>query len=593
MTIRSAFFLAVSAVLTLAAAIPPAAAQSNPGWATGFVPSAQQWAQEWSSKLDYSINATSIPIATAATPSPSNDGATYYATAALTFTLPLSTGMYPTSHFTVIASAGAVTIAVASTDVLCGPAGCSSAGAGATIPSGATAVFTTDAAGHWRYYSPTTSGGTGAFTTLAVTPTANSLMQGITVTQSGSGTPTATSGCGTATFMPNYVYNCINVASDAVNAGTLSGDKESFVFAVVDNIDGGSGNLNKNAFLAFIDLTQLPAGGITASTFYNPTQLVAEADVASGCSGTSLSSACGTLTGNGVYGIAGPAATGYRGVTVQENDLDLQPGSSVRLAVGYAATRIATNSTVQGADMDASFVTDTANGGIGWKCGWCIGGWSEDNLSPISAGGSFVTAFNGASGGTVLGTMIDLSGDATVAGTPGTGYTCTGDYIKFSANTHFKCDGSFIISASGGTDAALDAVQTSGSQAEVAAFENSGGIGVTVVINPRTAAQAGCLAYEDAGTPQFGLCKTTGNAAILEDLTNSAASIFTASLGASGTLTLGEGGAYLVLLRNPYLTQTTPTDTETCTAGQLWVDASYIYSCAVSGTVKRAALSTF
>lgn len=41
------------------------------------------------------------------------------------------------------------------------------------------------------------------------------------------------------------------------------------------------------------------------------------------------------------------------------------------------------------------------------------------------------------------------------------------------------------------------------------------------------------------------------------------------------------------------LTPATWTDTQTCTAGQISVDASYVYVCTASNTVKRAALSTF
>lgn len=40
-------------------------------------------------------------------------------------------------------------------------------------------------------------------------------------------------------------------------------------------------------------------------------------------------------------------------------------------------------------------------------------------------------------------------------------------------------------------------------------------------------------------------------------------------------------------------TATTPADNATCTAGQMWWDTGFIYVCTASGTVKRAALSTF
>lgn len=40
-------------------------------------------------------------------------------------------------------------------------------------------------------------------------------------------------------------------------------------------------------------------------------------------------------------------------------------------------------------------------------------------------------------------------------------------------------------------------------------------------------------------------------------------------------------------------TTNTPADNAACTAGTLWWDASYLYLCTVSGTVKRAALATY
>lgn len=40
-------------------------------------------------------------------------------------------------------------------------------------------------------------------------------------------------------------------------------------------------------------------------------------------------------------------------------------------------------------------------------------------------------------------------------------------------------------------------------------------------------------------------------------------------------------------------TPNTPADNATCTAGTIWWDTGFLYLCAVSGTVKRVALSTF
>lgn len=56
------------------------------------------------------------------------------------------------------------------------------------------------------------------------------------------------------------------------------------------------------------------------------------------------------------------------------------------------------------------------------------------------------------------------------------------------------------------------------------------------------------------------------------------------------TLQLSEGTA---AYRNVLPTLATPADNATCVTGTMWLDAGFIYVCTASGTVKRAALSTF
>ncbi len=52
--------------------------------------------------------------------------------------------------------------------------------------------------------------------------------------------------------------------------------------------------------------------------------------------------------------------------------------------------------------------------------------------------------------------------------------------------------------------------------------------------------------------------------------------------------------AEYVFRRLPRLPQTTPANSSaTCTPGQLWADANYVYSCTATNTIKRAALSSF
>ena len=62
--------------------------------------------------------------------------------------------------------------------------------------------------------------------------------------------------------------------------------------------------------------------------------------------------------------------------------------------------------------------------------------------------------------------------------------------------------------------------------------------------------------------------------------------------GGVGTVLSSNGAGALATFRGPAVAAT-PSHTQACTAGQIWVDSSYLYVCVVSGTVERATLSTF
>lgn len=60
---------------------------------------------------------------------------------------------------------------------------------------------------------------------------------------------------------------------------------------------------------------------------------------------------------------------------------------------------------------------------------------------------------------------------------------------------------------------------------------------------------------------------------------------------AAGVLKVTDGSSNLAKIA---VSQSTPTaSSDACTAGSIWADASYIYACTASGTIKRVALSTF
>jgi hypothetical protein len=106
-----------------------------------------------------------------------------------------------------------------------------------------------------------------------------------------------------------------------------------------------------------------------------------------------------------------------------------------------------------------------------------------------------------------------------------------------------------------------------GSTCTVTAVANSLAVGT-----PLTGGTSGHILYDNAGA--VGELNKTGAGAVV--LANGP------TLGGLVTLTGNLTGPL-----------TTWTDTQTCSAGEITWDASYLYVCTATNTVKRAALSTF
>ena len=143
-------------------------------------------------------------------------------------------------------------------------------------------------------------------------------------------------------------------------------------------------------------------------------------------------------------------------------------------------------------------------------------------------------------------------------------YVPAGD-VTFNGTSHFgsnmTVNGPFLVSGSGPTLAAgqvslSNGVPTLGATNEAGLYSSATGGGVVI----------GEGSTYDAS------------------LANNANSI------AMGVLT---GTTNVKFVGSPVLTQSTPADNATCSAGQLYVDTGFIYACTASGTVKRATLSTY
>lgn len=389
---------------------------------------------------------------------------------------------------------------------------------------------------------------------LNLAPTANSLLQGIDISQSGAGTPASASPCGNASgFTFSFSFNCFMATSDAINA-TNTNNKETAVLAIFGTVNGGAGTGNKNALISVEDLIALPTAGLSG-VFITGGQIAAEADVASdGTVGTPL----GSVIGLGVYGLLGSGATNYQDVSGLEADVKVVGTATVKFKTGIAAAQIAGDVT-NGTAETVGVVVDAHAGAPGWVNAFQVGGWNEATNSPIVAGGNVLVVWNGAVGGTALGTGIDLTGTSTINGIVGTGFTYT-TFLNLSASNFWSGDGHISSLASAHPN---DFVRSDAGS--VMNIENSGANAALFQINPRTAGQEAQIALQDAGTVKFIIAKDASNELYIKDNTQSLNALL---LSATGNLTLGETGKTLNLIGTTIEENGVSGKSQTCTVNQ-------------------------
>lgn len=122
-------------------------------------------------------------------------------------------------------------------------------------------------------------------------------------------------------------------------------------------------------------------------------------------------------------------------------------------------------------------------------------------------------------------------------------------------------------------------------------WESRGGAGdFGVTLNPG-AAHNGYIEFMDGGVPTHYLKKDTSKNFMIVDANNGSVNAIEITQG--GQVNLGESGNAVVMSGTLTLIAATWTDVQTCSIGQISVDANYIYVCTGTNTTKRVALSSF
>jgi len=133
---------------------------------------------------------------------------------------------------------------------------------------------------------------------------------------------------------------------------------------------------------------------------------------------------------------------------------------------------------------------------------------------------------------------------------------------------------------------AQPALLTGGTCTTPPTLGSASGLGMSIATTQITAGGSG---YTTAPSVTFGsgYVTATGTAILNTSMSISAG---------TGAINLTSGGVALtggVSADTLRVTPGTPADNATCTAGQVGVDANYVYACTAANTWKRAALSTY
>jgi hypothetical protein len=211
-------------------------------------------------------------------------------------------------------------------------------------------------------------------TSLSVLPAANSIAQGIGVTQTQAGT---IAGGTPFAFTPINASNYINVSSDTVNNGD---GNERTALGIIQKTGGSTVSGQRSAFHAEQWLTAPTAPGLTELDIVGAT-LQVYGQVGNSGGNFIASNSVAFLSGTGAGGLSG-----------HEIDIEAIAGSSTDNKFGLTIVQVSPDA-VQGSVIDAGIAFYNNGTSGGWKQGIAFNGSTVSNggvaidMSDLTAGG--------------------------------------------------------------------------------------------------------------------------------------------------------------------------------------------------------------
>ncbi len=268
---------------------------------------------------------------------------------------------------------------------------------------------------NWTINKGMTINGSG----LTINPTANSLNQGINITQSGSGTcPSPGAGPPTAPIFFGCAFNSIFINPQNVNGngGVVQG-------LSVQMYNNGTNITNPlTAFFTNYTYGTAPTASVDAVAIGGLSQI----DINMGGTGTGAGTAKGAVTAMNLYAIIGGTATNIHGLNGIEINTSARAGTSIYAKNGLSVVATSDDAVQASGPYSVAYSLSSMAGSVNWKCGFCAN--DLNGQGPI----------------TTTGTLFGTIGSATIANAIDvSSYTISGFLLK-GANTTISGAGAII-----------------------------------------------------------------------------------------------------------------------------------------------------
>jgi hypothetical protein len=327
---------------------------------------------------------------------------------------------------------------------------------------------------------------------VAITPPASTVKQGISIVQTGAGSP------------GNYFdYNNITINSDNVDTGGVP--TVSAGLGLIMSTGGAADNGPRAGIRSTIGLHTLQGTSADVSAINGE----ASADVNDGGTNTGAG-AKGTIWGVNSFAVLSSGATNYLSVAGGEVDIGIYTGASANSRMGWSMIGIGN---LTGTVTDAAIQFGSVIGGTPWVNALLLS--DRNGAAPLQTTGC-VFCTDGSSH--TIATGIDLSS-----------YTITGNFLK-SAN--FTVGGNGQVSTTTGSGIAFSAT-SSGATQDVIQLDNTAG-GNRVGLN-----------LFNAGSAKWQILKETDNSFLILDNTSTLPAF---TISTAGNTNIGETGKTLTLV---------------------------------------------